>query len=209
MQTINKILLFITLSVALVLVTQPSTVFARRRASGKGAISNSPNEFSFHFGGQASARGWTPGGAKLFFEYGRDLGSDLWLNLQFNLVFGDRWRDRHCWLDDEDRLVCTNEGYRGSAGELVGGVKWKFFPFSFPFMLYAKAGGQLVMLSYPYSTWGIALAARGGGGFKFFIVDNFGIGMEANMSLGFVHLEHWGLDLYSSFDIGFGLEVLF
>ena len=187
--------------------------FLPQRAEGApisaSQISKGPNEFSFHLGGQGHVWGYAPGGFKLYFEYGYNLGDDFWLNLQLNPVFGDRWGDRDCWRDEEGDWNCGYRGYYdGTAVELVGGVKWKFFPFSLPFMFYAKVGGTLVFLSWPYHN-GVAFAARGGGGFKYFFTDNFGIGAEANMDLGFCFVEDWGANGYSSFDFGIGLEVLF
>ena len=139
-----------------------------------------PNAFAFHIGGQGGFVGWAPGGAKLFFEYNRRLSGRMWLDLELNPVFGDRWGDRDCWYDpDDDTWHCRHWHYRGSGVELFGGVKWRFYPVRAPFVPYARVGGILVFLSYPDHVMGFALAVRGGGGFKFFVIKNFGIGLEA------------------------------
>jgi len=167
-----------------------------------------PNEFSFHVGGQGGWWDWTPGGAKLFFEYGRWLKDQEWLDLQANFVFGDRWGNDDCHWDGH-HWVCHHWGYSGFEAELVGGVKWKFVHVIPPFVPYAKVGGLVGLVSYP-NLYGFAIGVRGGGGFKYFFLKNFGAGMEINMAMGFNMINHdVGFHFFWAIDVGFGIEVLF
>ncbi len=167
-----------------------------------------PNEFDFHFGFQGGWWDWTPGGPKLSFGYGKFMGQQQWLDLELNVVFGDRWGHDDCWWDGH-AWHCSHVGYRGVDLGFFGGLKWKFDHIIPPFVPYAKVGGQLSLLSYPGVT-GMALAARGGGGFKYYIVPNFGVGAEMNIALGFNFLNHdVGFWFYWAVDFLIGLEVLF
>lgn len=205
--------LIATIAITACMLIHASPCRAQKKAGGHAAISDEVNEISFHIGGQAHIWGWAPGGFKMFFDYGRKLTSDLWLNFQFNLTFGRRWGygDR-CYTDPTGRVYCDGYSryYSGSSGEFVGGVKWKFFPFEIPFMFYAKAGGLLAVLSWPHQ-WGFALGGRGGGGFKYFFTPNVSVGVESNLSLGFSYLEErgWGWRGYAAFDTGVGMEFIF
>ncbi len=166
-----------------------------------------PNEFAFHFGFQGGWWDWTPGGPKLSFGYGKFLGLQKWLDLELNLVFGDRWDDDCVW--DGHRWHCAHPGYRGVDLGFFGGLKWKFDRLIPPFVPYAKVGGQVSFLSYP-DIFGMALAVRGGGGFTYYIVPNFGLGAELNMALGFNFINHdVGFWFYWAMDFLVGLEVLF
>lgn len=207
-------ILFISMVLAGCMLIHAAPCMAQKKAGGHPAVSDGVNEISFHIGGQAHIWGWAPGGFKMFFDYGRKLTSDLWLNFQFNLTFGRRWGyGERCYVDDRDRLVCRgydSRYYSGSSGEFVGGVKWKFFPFEIPFMFYAKAGGMLAVLSWPHQ-WGFAMGGRGGGGFKYFFTPNVSVGVESNLSLGFSYLEdrNWRWAGYTAFDTGVGMEFIF
>ena len=171
-----------------------------------------PNAFLFHVGGQGSWGGPAPAGVKLYFEFDRRLKRTMWLDLELNLVFGDRWGRRDCWWDPHDeRWYCGDywQG-RGMGMELFAGVKWRFYPSKVPIVPFAKVGGQVVFLSYPDDLFGFAIAARGGGGFMFYPIKSFGFGLQANMALGFGFLNHhYGFGVYWAFDMGIGIEVLF
>ena len=167
-----------------------------------------PNEFSGHLGFQGGWWDWTPGGAKIALEYGKHLGGLQWLNLQLNFVVGRRWGG-DCWYDSAGHWHCSDWGYRGSAIELGGGLKWKFVHVAPPFVPYAKLGGMVALLSYP-DVIGLGLAVKGGGGFKYFLLPNVGLGLELNMALGFNFLNHdVGFGLLWAVDFLLGVEVLF
>ena len=165
-----------------------------------------PNEFSGHLGFQGGWWAWTPGGAKIALEYGRHLSRLQWLNVQLNFVVGRRW-GADCWYDDKGRIHCSS--YYGSAIEGGAGLKWKFVNVAPPFVPYAKVDGIVALLSWPGAI-GFAVAAKGGGGFKYFVVPNVGLGAEINMALGldFVN-EGVGIGLYWAVDFLLGVAVEF
>jgi hypothetical protein len=161
------------------------------------------NEISVHLGGAIGLTDWTPGGFKMETEYGRRLNRHLWFDAQLNFVVGDqgpRWND---YYDCRDYA-------NGSDLELIAGVKFKF-P-SRALVPYGKIGAGLAFSWCHSMNIGTALVARGGGGLKYFVLPQLGIGGEMNLMLGPHFTRDWTGDnvaLFLALDIMVGVEFLF
>jgi hypothetical protein len=150
------------------------------------------NELSGHVGGAVGITDYTPGGFKLATEYGRKLGSILWFNAQLNFVVGDN--DRH--------------HFGGDTVEMIAGVKLKF-PTG-RLLPYAKVGAGLVLSLWDGNHEATALAFRGGGGLKYFVLPQLAVGGELVLTVGPTFVKHdVGTRTYLALDFLGGVEFVF
>ena len=150
------------------------------------------NELSGHIGGAVGITDWTPGGFKLATEYGRKLGSILWFNAQLNFVVGDD--DRH--------------HFAGDTVEMIAGIKLKF-PTG-RLLPYAKIGAGIVLSLWDGHHEATALAFRGGGGLKYFVLPQLAVGGELVLTAGPNFVKHVvGTRAYVALDFLGGVEFVF
>src|SRR5262249_32797237 len=137
------------------------------------------NELTGMLGGQIGVN-VSPGGAKLFNEYGYRFSEITWLNLQLNFSFGGRGP---CFIGRRDFPECGN--FSGDSLQLIAGAKFKFQTRKEKLVPYAKVGGGLDFLFFPGpDNDGVAVVFRGGGGVKYYVVPSLGVGGEMNMTFG-------------------------
>jgi len=163
-----------------------------------------PNEISGGVGFAADLSAFTPGGFKWFNEYGRHLDGPTWINLQLNVTAGEGGR---CYWSQGDVWVC--DGWRGSAMELVLGVKLKWRVAGGPVQLQTKLGAasELVWFNVYHGT---ALALRGGFGVRYFVVPQLSVGAELASALGPLFSRYGGgAELYAAVDLNLGVEWRF
>jgi hypothetical protein len=162
------------------------------------------NEISEHIFFQAGLNSNTPGGFKFFNEYGFRLSNETWFNAQVNFVFGD---SRDCVVLRGD-VVCNGRGsFSGNTLEMAAGVKIKFNRMRVPLVPYVKAGGAVEFVFFGNGVNAYALAARGGGGVKYFITPAFGVGGELLLTVGPMFGDVSGA--YVAVDFAGGVEFLF
>jgi hypothetical protein len=187
---------------------QPLGVSRAARLAGK-------NEISTQLGFQGGLGGATPGGAKLFFDYARQLSPIVWLNVQVNPMFAvaaGRCVDRFGFTYD-----CGIVGGNGHAVDALVGVKLKFPQSRAPIVPYAHVSGGVVgIFNRPYNDNGAAVVARFGGGFRWFVTPHVGLGAEMAFTLGgaFYSESCAGCrdahnEFYRAIDMGFGAEFVF
>ena len=169
----------------------------------------SGEELGFMIGGQAGLHEVTPGGFKLFLEYGHRFTERNWFNLQLNFAFGDRG----CYIRPGNNRSpyyygCGN--WSGSTIELIAGVKMKFVRYG-RLVPYAKIGGGINFVFFPFNgEKGIAPVGRGGGGVKYYVLPSLALGGEMNLAAGpmFAGCGPGCSDVtaYVALDFAFGLE---
>ncbi len=155
------------------------------------------NELSAHLL-LAEGLGDSWSGTKVAIDYGYHLSGPTWLNLEINVQKGT------CSLTTGS---CIRSG---SVFETLAGGKWKYATES-PFVPYFKAAGGLIYLFPEEARSAVGLALRGGGGVNYFFFDWFGLGVEANLSLGrgFFDSSYTAGHGYAIVDIGGGVEFQF
>jgi len=184
------------------------------------------NEISVHLGGQVGIGsyfvdgrfvGGPPGGFKLDFDYSYRVSNpglySVWLNLGANFVIGGG-----CGFTGPV-YVCGGAN-NGDGIEPFFGVKLKFRT-PVPLVPYVKVGGNFIGIVNRYcSDNGFAIAARIGGGVKYFLTKNVGLGLDSGFNLGpgFYGGVNSGpdcvgyrshIELYASWDLAAGAEFVF
>ena len=131
--------------------------------------------------------------------YGYMLRGPLWLDLQMNV------RASGC------APFQTNCGaHVGDDAELMAGLAWRFRT-DIPVVPYVRGAAGLVYL-YPHGAQSaFGLAVRGAAGFKYYVYDWLGFGIEGALTLGHGYFarEYPAGRGYSVFDMAFGVEVQF
>jgi hypothetical protein len=168
------------------------------------------NELTGMMGFQAGLHDPTPGGFKLFNEYGYRLSQVRWLNLQLNFSFagGD------CFVDQ--RGILTGCGsFVGDTLELIGGEKFKWATRNPKLVPYLKLGGGIEFVFFaPSDSNGFALVFRSGGGLKYYVLRNLAVGGELDFTFG-PGFYGCGRDCgttvqaYAAFDVAGGVEFNF
>ena len=150
------------------------------------------NEVTVQIGGAVGLTDSTPGGFKLATEYGRKITQLVWFNVQLNFVIGDEDR-RH---------------FSGDTVEMIAGIKLKF-PTG-KLLPYAKIGAGIVLELWDSHHEATALAFRGGGGLKYFVLPWLGVGGELVLTVGPNFLRHdGGTHTYLALDFLGGVEFVF
>ena len=167
------------------------------------------NELDGMIGGQIGVHD-SPGGAKLFNEYGYRFSQIAWLNLQLNFAFGGS--DRDCFVNRAGFVECG--AFNGQALELIAGAKFKFSTRHERLVPYAKVGGGLAFIFFPGpDNDGVAPVFRGGGGVKYYVAPVLAVGGEMDMEFGpgFFGCGRSCTDttLYFGIDIAGGIEFNF
>jgi hypothetical protein len=200
---------------ALVLVAGADVAQAQQLGVSRGARLAGKNEISTQLGFQAGLGGMTPGGAKFFFDYARQLSSVVWLNVQVNPMFAAttaRCVDRFGFTYD-----CGYIGGNGHAIDALVGVRLKFPLARAPIVPYAHVSGGVVgIFDRPFNDNGAAVVARFGGGFRYFVTPHIGLGAEMAFTLGGAFYgdscngcRDAHTEFYRALDMGFGAEFVF
>jgi hypothetical protein len=170
---------------------------------------NGNNELDGMLGMAVGAHDPTPGGFKLFNEYGYRFSTVSWLNIQVNFSFGDR----ECLVSPQGGFAGCGS-FHGDNLELIGGAKFKFPTRNEKIVPYFKIGGGLDFVFYsPADTNGVALVARSGGGIKIYVLKNLAVGGEMDLTFG-PGFFGCGKDCttaegYAAFDFATGAEFNF
>jgi hypothetical protein len=122
----------------------------------------------------------SPGGGLVGTEYAHRLSQQTWFDLQLDMSFGGT---NNCWVNRAGFVDCGQWG--GQSLDIIAGVKWKFQTRNERLVPFAKVGGGLAFLFWPGpDNDGIAPVVRGGGGVKYFVLPNLGLGGEMSAMLG-------------------------
>jgi hypothetical protein len=170
------------------------------------------NELSGNLGGQVGVDN-APGGGLMGVEYAHRLSERAWFDVNLDFSFGTSgcyyYTDRFGYVD------CGPYYGNGSSLDLIAGVKWKFQTHNERLVPFAKVGGGLAFLFWPGpDNNGIAPVVRGGGGLKYFVLPQLGVGGEMNATFGpaFYSYNCAGCstsDLYFAFNILASIEYDF
>jgi hypothetical protein len=171
-----------TIAVTLVLLSLVAAAPARAQIQTSGP-QNYPgkSEVSIHTGIAGGLTGFTPGGFKFGFDYGYRLSDTFWLDFGFNTVIGGN--SGACFFNGR-HYECPGIG-RGYTFEPLVGFKIKFKVTQIPLVPYIKANLTPVFIfNRGCGDDGFALGARVGGGAKYFLTKNIGLGVEITSVLG-------------------------
>jgi hypothetical protein len=178
------------------------------------------NEISAHIGYQAGFAGRyaNPSGFKLFAEYARALTDLVWLDVQFNPVFGFGGSGTYtCYDRFGNPYVCGGAAYYGGWDlELAVGVKLKFKLGKIPLVIEAPITLALEgLVNRSCGDNGVAAPVlRTGGGVKYFVTRAIGLGVGVNFALGpGFHADspcgpNGYTDFYGAFDFALGAEFI-
>lgn len=203
------------LAVALVLVAAAPPARAQVQTSGP-EVFPGKSEVSVHIGGAFGATAYTPGGFKFAANYALRLKDPVWLEFGFNSIFG--FGGAACFPKPDGKWDC-GYGSNGYTFEPLIGVKLKFPVRQVPIVPYAKIDGTFVAILNRYcGDTGFGFGVRGGGGAKYFLTRNIGVGAELTVlmgpalytgcdSNGFVSADH--TEFMFSFDFSVGAEFIF
>lgn len=181
--------------------------------------------FGFAIGGAIHLAGYTPGGFRMQLRYSSGAISSTMFDAQVNITVGGggygpycvrtgpRGSDYRCYYDDYPGAYPYGRGNRGTAFELLGGVR-KGFRGRGRLVPYAGFAGGLVLANYRYDYGdGIGLGLRPHGGLQIVI----GSGFSATAGLGITAGPMWydcgpdcgDVDVYAALDILIGMEFRF
>src|SRR5579884_3900770 len=137
------------------------------------------DELSGNVGGQVGLHD-SPGGGMFGAEYAHRVSRDAWFDAMVDGTFGG---NRVCFVDNAGFMDCGAAS--GQSLCLIAGVKWKFHTRNERLVPHAKIGGGLAFLFFPGAdNDGIAPVVRGGGGLKYFVLPQLGIGGEMTATFG-------------------------
>jgi hypothetical protein len=182
-------------------------------------------ELAAHVGGQVGIGnywvdgrffGGPPGGFKLFLDFSYRVNNidaySVWLNMGVNFVIGGG-----CSFNGPNYLC--NGASNGDGIEPFFGVKLKFRT-PVPLVPYVRLDGTFVGIVNRYcGDDGFAIGARVGGGLKYFLTKNIGLGIDTGFVLGpgfysganglgcLIYRNH--VEFYGSWDMGIGAEFVF
>lgn len=180
----------------------------------------------FAIGGAVHLAGYTPGGFRMQLRYTSGPINDAAFDAQLNLTVGGGGygtycvrtgpgrNDFRCYYDDYPGPYPYGRGNRGTAFELLGGVR-KGFRGRGRLVPYAGVAGGLVLVNYRYDYGGdgVGIGIRPHGGVQILI----GSGFSATAGLGVTAGPMWydcgpecsEVDAYAQLDILVGLEFRF
>jgi hypothetical protein len=175
------------------------------------------NEISAQMGFQASLGATTPAGIRLNFDYARQLTNLVWLNFKLAPVFGVGPNRAIC-QDRGSLYDCGSAGHAvGHAIDLIGGVKLKFPIARIPALIpYAQLGlGATILFNRPANDDGAGFVFRTGGGLKYFVTKNIGLGGELSVTMGpawysetCTNCNNGHTEFYRAIDFALGAEFV-
>jgi hypothetical protein len=190
---------------------------AEATVSRGAVVVDGKNEISAQLGFQASLGATTPAGIRLNFDYARRLTNLLWLNFKLAPVFGVGPNRAVC-QDRGGLYDCGSGGYAlGHAIDVIGGVKLKFPIARIPALIpYAQLGlGAAIMFNRPANDNGAGFVFRTGGGLKYFVTKNIGLGGELSVTMGpawysetCTNCNNGHTEFYRAIDFALGAEFV-
>jgi len=165
------------------------------------------NELSGGIGFAADLSDFTPGGFRWFNEYAVLIGGITWLDFQLNLTVGDH-RSDYCVMTKKG-LVCNRRGFDGTGLELGVGAKFKWRLQRVPLQFHAKVGGAVDFIWFGGDFLGVGIPFRGGGGARYFVLPTLGVGAELMFAVGPSFIDDWGVEVYGTIEMNFGVEWRF
>ncbi len=163
--------------------------------------------------------------ARFAIQYDRQLYKAHWAFVGLAVLLDrgtwSNFRLPNCGLSDSGGVTPEGSCQAGTVAgfDLYGGYIHKFYIQDSPWVVpYVKAGAGFGYWKYPKigvsreqlrdDSWLVSL--RPGGGFRLFLLDDLGIGLEVNLPIGLLVHGDWPLDSTKQKNVAFslGIEIL-